>query len=334
MKISVLGAGGFIGSALTARLVAEGHSVKAVDAKPPADWWQRSECHNLQSDLRDSESAMVAVQGAEWVYDLAEDMGGVQWLEANRSAGLASFRIVLNVTEACEKAGVERLWFASSACAYPTHLQDDDDLWVARTWPGGHASAGLAESDAWPAQPEKGYGEAKLLGERLCEYYQAEGRMETRVGRYHAIFGPHGSWTGGREKSPAAVCRKVAEAVVSGCHEIEIWGDGRQQRSFCYIDDCLDATQALMASDHSEPLNIGTDRSVTIDELVTLVEKIAGVTLERRYDLSAPQGVRSRNADLTRVREILGWEPQVPLEDGLARLYPWVLEQTEKARLV
>lgn len=314
MQIACLGAGGFIGGWLTRQLMEQGHHVRAVDIREPRDWWQRPEGEqHLRLDLRDPDNARKAVAGCEWVYDLAEDMGGVDWLSNHRVDGLASFRIVLNVAEACEREGVERLWFASSACAYNTDLQLSPDV------------VALKESDVSPAKPEKGYGESKWAGERLCEYYQSEGRLETRVGRYHAIYGPHGTFTGERAKSPAALCKKVAEAVLLGHDDIEVWGDGEQTRSFCFVTDCIEGTLRLMASDFADPLNIGSSELVTINELVTIIEEVAGVDpLQRMYDASAPVGVRGRSSDNTLVREVLDWEPSTSLRDGIARLYPWI----------
>ena len=322
MKVTVLGAAGFIGGHMVRRLLEDGHEVRAVDICETESWWQTSpDAESVgEADLRDPNVARAAVKGADWVYDLAEDMGGVVWLEANRADGLASFRIVLNVAEACAAEGVERMWFASSACSYNTDLQQTPDV------------IALREEDAWPARPEKGYGEAKLMGERLCEYYTAEGRLDTRVGRYHAIFGPNGSWRGGREKSPAALARKVAEAVLSGNHEIAVFGDGLQTRSFCFVDDCLEGTLRLMASDYSAPVNIGSSELVTIDQVVDILEDIAGVQLERRYELDAPQGVRGRSSDNALVKQVLdGWEPSIPLRTGLERTYAWIFDQVKQS---
>lgn len=319
MKITVTGAGGFIGGHLVKRLIDDGHEVGAVDIKQLADWWQvHPEAKNLDGfDLREHRYVDIALRNtkADWVYDLAEDMGGVGWLVNNRADGLMSFRIVQNVLEAAQRNDVQRVFFASSACAYNTDLQDTPDV------------IALAEHHISPAKPEMGYGEAKWMGERLCEYFEMERRVETRVARYHNVMGPHGSWTGGREKSPAALARKVAEAVVSGRHTIDIWGTGEQTRSYCWVDDCVDGTIRLMESDITTPLNIGSSRMVSINQMVDMLEEIAGVTLERTYSPDAPVGVAGRNSDNTLIRRLLGWEPATSLEEGLAQLYPWVEAQ-------
>lgn len=318
MRVAVLGGGGFIGSALTKSLLEDGHEVRVVDIKPVNEWWQVSdEAENISMDLRITQNADSSVKDCQYVYDLAEDMGGVGWLESNRSDGLASFRIVLNVAEACHKAGVQRLYFASSACAYNTDLQLSPDI------------QSLKESDISPAKPEKGYGEAKWMGERLLEYYDMEGKLETRVARYHNIYGPHGTYVGGREKSPAAMCYKTAKAVVTGSNEIEIWGDGNQTRSFCFIDDCVRGTKEIMNGENKQPVNLGSTEMVTINKLLDTVEEIAGTKLNRTYDLSAPQGVRGRSSDNTLFHSLYGWEPSTSLRQGLEKTYEWIFNEVK-----
>ena len=318
------GGGGFIGGALVQRLVAEGHDVTAVDIKPYSKWWRISdEAHNWQRcDCRKADYAEEAVMGAEWVFDLAETMGGISFIEGERVACSESIEIGINLIRESARAGVRRFFFSSSACIYPTDIQGSTEV------------TALKESDAWPARPEDGYGFGKLYMEELCRHYREERGLETRVARYYNIFGPHGSWNDGKEKSPAALCRKVAEAKLTGNHKIEIWGDGEQRRSYCFIEDCLEGTLRLMASDHPEPLNIGSDRLVSVNELVSIIEGIAGVSLERRYDVTAAQGVRGRNSDNTLCKEVLGWEPRISLEDGLGSLYFWIESMVRKSPMV
>ena len=310
-----------IGSALVERLVGQGHDVRAVDLKPEAAWWRRFErVENWDlCDLRGEDEAQAAVTDAEWVFDLAENMGGISFIESERVECAESIEIGINMLRESARAGVQRFFFSSSACIYPTHIQGSTEV------------VSLRESDAWPARPEDGYGFSKLYMEELCRNYREDRGLETRVARYHNIYSPYGSWNDGKEKSPAALCRKVAEAKCSGSGTIEIWGDGEQRRSYCYIDDCLDGTLRLMASDHHDPLNIGSDRLVSVNELVSIIEEVAGVSLERTYNLTAAQGVRGRNSDNTLCRQVLGWEPTVPLEDGLRDLYFWVEAQVLRA---
>ena len=320
--VLVAGAGGFIGGHLVADLRERGFgSIRAVDVKPPSEWFQRfPEVDNRQLDLQSLESCRDAVAGARYVFNLAADMGGMGFIEANKALCMLSVLINTHLLLASRDAGVERFFFSSSACIYPVHRQGTTEV------------TGLKESDAYPAQPEDGYGWEKLFSERMCRHFSEDFGLVTRVARYHNVYGPHGTYDGGREKAPAAICRKVAQAVLSGLHEIEIWGDGEQRRSFMYIDDCLDGTQRLMWSDVDEPLNIGSDELVSINELVDLVEDIAGVRLERRYRLDAPQGVRGRNSDNTLIRGRLGWEPGIRLRDGLEQTYRWVYDQLSAGR--
>jgi nucleoside-diphosphate-sugar epimerase len=314
--VLVTGAGGFIGGALVADLLSQGRRVRAVDTKPPSEWHRLfPEADNRQLDLARREACEEAVDGVAWVYNLAADMGGMGFIENNKAACMLSVLINTHLLLAAREAGVERYFFASSACVYAADKQARPDV------------TALREEDAYPAMAEDGYGWEKLFSERMCRHFREDFGLETRVARYHNVYGPHGTWDGGREKAPAAICRKVAQAKLTGHHEIEIWGDGEQTRSFTYIDDCVYGTQLIMAGDYPEPLNLGSSRLVTINELVDIVEAIAGVRLRRRYNLDAPLGVRGRNSDNTRIRAIFGWEPSTPLEEGLERTYAWIHDQ-------
>ena len=319
MTVAVLGAGGMIGGHLTRRLIDDGQQVRAVDVKPVGDWWQVHDesMYVPQWNVANVAQAQAAIDGCDEVYLLAADMGGIGFIEGNRWACMNSTAINLAVLNACVASDRDvRVFYSSSACAYPVDRQDHDQ------------APSLQEWTAWQGRPEVGYGEEKLYGEALCETLNAEDHGVTcRVARYHNVYGPHGTWQGGREKAPAAICRKVAEAVLSGRHEIEIWGDGTQVRSYLDVADCVDGTLAVMASDHESPLNVGSDHSVSVNELVSIVEGIAGVTLKRRYDLTAAQGVAGRNSDNTLCQVATGWVPKVSLEDGLARLYAWIYDQ-------
>ena len=314
--IVVTGAGGFIGGHLVGDLLREGASVRAVDVKQLSEWFQLfPEADSRQLDLRDKDACYEAAAGAREVFNLAADMGGMGFIEENKALCMLSVLINTHLLMAARDSGVERFFFSSSACVYAEEKQTSPDV------------TALAEPDAYPAMPEDGYGWEKLFSERMCRHFREDFGIETRVGRYHNVYGPNGTYAGGREKAPAAICRKVIEAELSGRHEIEIWGDGEQTRSFMYIDDCLHGTKLLMESDVSDPLNIGSSRLVTINQLVDIVEQIAGITVKRRYDLSAPQGVRGRNSDNTLIRERLGWEPSITLEEGLEKTYRWIYDQ-------
>lgn len=323
MKVLVAGGGGAIGGYLVKTLLDQGHDVRSVDIKPISQWWQvQHKAHNYSMvDLSKEVSARAAVEGAEWVFDLAENMGGIGYIESNRIGCAESIEIGINLLRASAQLGIKRFFFSSSACVYPTHLQTAD------LSTGVSAVRDLAESDAWPARPEEGYGFSKLYMEELCRHYQEELGMETRVARYHNVYGPHSSWNDGKEKSPAAICRKVAEAVHTGTNQIEVWGTGRQVRSYLHVKDCVAGTITLMESDHREPINIGTEDAVTIDQLISITETVAGVRLERRYDLDAAIGVASRNADISAAKKMLGWSPQISLEDGIDHLYSWISRQ-------
>lgn len=316
-KICVTGAGGMIGGHMVNRLVAEGHDVVAVDIKKIWDWEQTNpDTHTVYSsfDVRDFNQAAICMKACDEVFAFACDMGGMGFISGNQRECLHSIDITSTSFRAAAAAGVSRFFQASSACIYPDYLQQTEEV-------------SLKESDSWPWDPEPGYGLEKIYGEEFCRTYNEDGTFEARVARYHNIFGTSGTWTGGREKAPAAICRKVAEAVLSGDHKIDIWGDGEQTRSFLYVDDCIEGTLRLMRSDFTEPLNIGSDQFVSINHLVSIVGGIAGVRLERTYDLSAPQGVRGRNSDNTLSKEVLDWEPSISLQEGLEKLYPWVYDQ-------
>jgi nucleoside-diphosphate-sugar epimerase len=315
--VVVCGAGGFIGGHLVADLLKQGcNRVRAVDIKPFEEWYQRfPEVENLTLNLQDKAHCVTAVRDAALVYNLAADMGGMGFIENNKALCMLSVLINTHLLMAASEAGVERFFYSSSACVYAADKQLAE------------AGTPLRESDAYPAMPEDGYGWEKLFSERMCRHFMEDFGILTRVARYHNVYGPHGTWTGGREKAPAAICRKVIAAKLSGRHEIEIWGTGEQARSFTYISDCLEGTQRLMASDVAEPLNIGSDEAVTINQLVDIVEEIAGVRLKRRYDTSAPKGVNGRSSDNTLVHQRLGWLPTVRLRDGMEQTYRWIYDQ-------
>jgi GDP-D-mannose 3', 5'-epimerase len=316
-SVVVTGAGGFIGGHLVRRLRDEGvGGIRAVDAKPLDEWHQVfPDVENVQANLELLDDCRRAVEGADTVFNLAADMGGMGFIENNKALCMLSVLVSTHILVAARDAGAERLFYASSACVYAAEKQSTPEV------------EPLREADAYPAMPEDGYGWEKLFSERMARHFQEDFGIETRVARYHNVYGPNGTWDGGREKAPAAICRKVAAAKLSGDKRIEIWGDGEQTRSFTYIDDCLEGTLRLTASDVRDPLNVGSDQLVTINELVDIVERVAGVTLKREYDLDAPQGVRGRNSDNTLIAQRLGWAPSVSLEDGLAATYAWVHDQ-------
>ncbi len=315
-RILVTGAGGFIGGHLVRDLLDEGATVRAVDKKPADEWYQRfDEAENFELDLSLRENCFAVTENVAQVYNLAADMGGMGFIELNKALCMLSVLINTHLLEAARDNDVERFLFSSSACVYAAEKQTDA------------AVQPLREEDAYPAEPEDGYGWEKLFSERMCRHFTEDFGLGTRVVRYHNVYGPEGTWDGGREKAPAAICRKVAQAKLSGEHEIEVWGDGEQTRSFTYITDCVHGTKALMASDHTAPVNLGSTELVTINQLIDIVEEIAGIKVSRNYDLSAPQGVRGRNSDNTQLRDALGWEPSVTLQEGMAQTYAWIYDQ-------
>jgi GDP-D-mannose 3',5'-epimerase len=313
-KVVVCGAGGFIGGHLVKSLLDNGANViRAVDVKPLDEWYQTSSgVSNLSLDLKDKDNCMKAAQGAQVVFQLAADMGGMGFIENNKALCMLSVLTNTHMLMAAREKGVERFFYASSACVYNGDKQKTPDV------------VALKEEDAYPALPEDGYGWEKLFSERMCRHFEEDFGLQCRVARYHNVYGPLGTWTGGREKAPAAICRKVIEAKASGKHQIEIWGDGKQTRSFMYIDDCARGTQAILESEIHEPINLGSSELVTINQLVDLAEGIAGVKLERKYNLDAPKGVNGRNSDNTKINEYLGWEPSIRLKEGLAKTYAWI----------
>jgi GDP-D-mannose 3', 5'-epimerase len=326
MNVLVTGAGGFIGGHLVKRLVEEGNDVTAVDIKPLTEWWQvHGDALNFVKDISTIEDAAFVCSGRmrkgkptepiEEVYHLAADMGGIGFIERNKLECMLSVKGTISMLEASVHCGVDRFFYASSACVYPLYHQNRPDV------------AGLREDMAYPADPEDGYGWEKLFCERLCRHFEEETPLKTRVARYHNVFGPHGTWIGGREKAPAAICRKVAYAKAVLGRTILLWGDGDQTRSFIYVDDAVEGTIKLMRSDCDWPTNIGSEHMVTISELAQMVMKIAGVELNMVWDPGQPKGVRGRNADLTLARERLHWEPKVSLVNGLIMTYPWVEQQ-------
>lgn len=316
-KALVTGAGGFIGHHLVSTLKREGFRVRGVDIKHPE--YGRSEADEfLLLDLRSEENCLRAAEGVDDVYALAADMGGMGFISSHHARILHNNSLInLHTLEAARACGARRYLFASSACVYPEYLQERPDV------------IPLREEDAYPAHPQDAYGWEKLISERLCLHYREDYGLETRVVRFHNIFGPQGTWDGGREKVPAALCRKIALAKLTGDSTVEIWGDGEQTRSFCYVDDCVKGIYKLMQSDYAEPLNLGQDRMVSINELANIIARIAGVSIVKRH-VSGPQGVRGRNSDNSRLRQILGWEPEVSLEEGLTLTYAWVEEQTRR----
>ncbi len=313
-KILVCGAGGFIGGHLVAELLRKGHhDIRAVDIKPFGEWYQLfPEVENLRLNLQDKAACRKSVKGAAAVYNFAADMGGMGFIENNRCLCMLSVLINTHLLMAARQFGVQRYFYASSACVYNADKQRNANV------------TALKEEDAYPAMPEDGYGWEKLFSERMCRHFREDFGLQTRVARFHNVYGPHGTWDGGREKAPAAICRKVILAKLSNKQEIEVWGDGHRTRSFMYIDDCLKGVQAIMDSEILEPINLGSSELVSVNQLVDIVEGIAGVKLKRIYNLSAPKGVNGRNSDNTLIRKYLGWEPGIRLRDGLAKTYAWI----------
>jgi nucleoside-diphosphate-sugar epimerase len=315
-RIVVAGAGGFIGGHLVKDLIKKGNNVRAVDIKPLNEWYQVSEeAENLVLDLRLRDNCYRAVNGFNEVFNLAADMGGMGFIENNKAACMISVLINTHLIIAEKDCGIDRHFYASSACVYNGEKQTDPN------------NPGLKESDAYPALAEDGYGWEKLFSERMCRHFFEDYGLITRVARFHNVYGPHGTYDGGREKAPAAICRKVIDAQLTGKKEIVIWGDGHQTRSFMYIDDCIKGIQDIMYSDIIEPINLGSSEMVSINQLVDIVEEIAGYKMERKYDLGAPKGVRGRNSENTLIKKYLGWEPSIPLKKGMKKTYDWIKEE-------
>ena len=318
-SVLVTGAGGFIGSHLSGKLFQDGNFVRAVDIK--WDGYTEEPCYSekFTLDLRDYANCLRATENVDFVFNLAANMGGIGFITKS-GADVMYDNVLINtyIVKACVDNKVKRLLFSSSACIYPTYKQETPEV------------RSLKEEDAYPAEPDNFYGWEKLYTEKMLDAFQKDHSLDIRIARYHNVYGREGTYRGGREKSPAALCRKVAEASDPG--EIEIWGDGKQTRSYCYIDDCMRGTIMLMESDYNEPLNIGSDRLVTIDKLADIIIEISGKKITKRYNLSAPQGVRGRNADLALVKKVLGWEPKISLEDGMKRTYEWILSQIENEK--
>jgi GDP-D-mannose 3', 5'-epimerase len=313
-RVVVCGAGGFIGGHLVRYLLRRGvQVVRAVDIKPLSEWHQVERgLENLSLDLKEKDNCRIATENVTHIYQLAAEMGGMGFIENNKALCMLNVLTNTNMLMAAREAGAERFLFASSACVYNAQKQTSPHV------------VALKESDAYPAMPEDGYGWEKLFSERMCRHFEEDFGMICRVARYHNVYGPYGTWSGGREKAPAALCRKVIEAKRSGDHTIRIWGNGEQTRSFMYVDDCVKGTEMIMDSDIDVPINLGSSELVTINQLVDVVEEIAGVRLKREYDLHAPRGVNGRNSDNSLIQRRLGWEPSIRLRTGLERTYLWI----------
>jgi GDP-D-mannose 3', 5'-epimerase len=315
-QVLVAGAGGFIGGHLARTLSEQGATVRGVDIKPFDKWHQIPEgVHTMQLDLSKISECVQAVEGVDTVYMLAADMGGMGFIETHKAECMLSVLTSTHMLIAARDAGVGRYFYSSSACVYAAEKQTDANV------------TALKESDAYPATPEDGYGWEKLFSERTCRHFREDFGLETRIARYHNVYGPLGTFEGGREKAPAALCRKVAQAALGGHHEIEIWGDGEQTRSFMFIDDCIEGTLRIAGGDNTEPVNLGSAELVSINQMVDIIEQIAGITVKRNYNLDAPRGVRGRNSDNTMIKAIYGWEPSTRLADGLEQTYRWIYKQ-------
>lgn len=320
-KLVIAGGGGFIGGELARVLLERGHQVVVADIKPLDQWYQLHEnAENHQLNLEEKSACLQICEGADEVYNLACNMGGMGFIENNKALCMLSVLINTHLLMAAKDCGVKKYFYSSSACAYPDYLQTEADV------------VALKESDAYPAMPENGYGWEKLFSERLCKHFEEDYGMDVRVFRFHNVYGPYGTWDGGREKAPAAMCRKVIEAVDNGTFEVEVWGDGEQTRSFMYIDDCVTGIDKIMASDFSDPLNLGRSEMVSINQLLDMVCEIAGVEVKRNHKLDAPLGVRGRNSDNTKINEVLDWEPSVSLREGMEKTYHWIKDQFERRK--
>jgi GDP-D-mannose 3', 5'-epimerase len=317
LPVLVAGGGGFIGGWLVRDLIDKGFThVRSVDIKRLDEWYQLHDAaDNGVLDLKDLEACHTAVDGVGYVFNLAADMGGMGFIESHKADCMLSVLINTHLLMASRDVGVRRYFYASSACVYNADKQRDANV------------TALREEDAYPAMPEDGYGWEKLFSERMCRHFREDYGLETRVARFHNVYGPHGTWDGGREKAPAAICRKVIQAKLSGEHEIEIWGDGEQTRSFMYIDDCLEGIFAIMESEITDPINLGSSELVSINQLVDIVEGIAGIELRRHHNLDAPKGVRGRNSDNSMIQRLLGWQPSTSLRVGMERTYRWIQDE-------
>jgi nucleoside-diphosphate-sugar epimerase len=315
--IVITGAGGFIGGHLVGSYRARGYkAIRAVDIKPLQDWYQRFEdVENLSLDLNRRENCEIAARGGNEVYNLAANMGGMGFIEKNKALCMLSVLINTHMLQAAVQNKVPYFFYSSSACVYNGDKQKTFE------------APSLKEEDAYPAMPEDGYGWEKLFSERMCRHFREDFGLRTRMARFHNVYGPWGTWYGGREKAPAAICRKVIEAKITGKHEIEIWGSGEQTRSFMYIDDCVKGVDMIMESDIMDAINLGSSEAVTINQLVDITEEIAGIKLKRKYDLSAPKGVNGRNSDNTLIQKLLHWEPNTTLRNGMEKTYRWIYDQ-------
>ena len=318
-KILVTGAGGFIGGHLVKKLFSLGYKVKAVDIKPFDEWFQiYKEVENFSLDMTDKENCFEMVKGVDDVINMACNMGGMGFIENNKALCMLSVLVNTHMLMACKKFEVKRYFFSSSACAYNKDLQNDVSI------------TGLREKDAYPANPEDGYGWEKLFSERMCRHFLEDYGLDVKVARYHNIFGPYGTYDGGREKAPAALCRKIINSNLENKDTIDVWGDGEQTRSFLYIDDCVEATLKLFESDKHGPINIGSEEKVSINEMIDKIEKISKKKVKRNYQLDKPKGVRGRNSDNTLIRSQLGWEPKYSLYQGLEKTYNWIFSEIKK----
>jgi GDP-D-mannose 3',5'-epimerase len=320
-RILVAGGGGFIGGELVKVLVARGHDVVASDIKPFSEWYQLSEgADNEKANMEEAHECFRLIDGCDEVYNLACNMGGMGFIENNKSLCMLSVLINTHMMMAARHHGVKKYFYSSSACIYPDYRQTDTSV------------TALKEEDAYPAMPENGYGWEKLFSERLCKNFEEDFGFISKVFRFHNVYGPRGTWDGGREKAPAAMCRKVIECIDKGNMDMEIWGDGEQTRSFMYVDDCITGIDKLMDANHTDPLNLGRSELVSINQLLDIVEEIAGVKVKRHYNLDAPQGVRGRNSDNTEIKKVLGWEPEIDLTTGMEATYHWIKEQYDRRK--